>query len=75
MYEGLTVIDADAHKIENPLIMLDYLQPKFRDRLGLVIDSLGDQRAKLVDINPVTGFPNPRAWEKEAFVTSTPTPP
>ena len=74
MYEGLTVIDADAHKIENPLIMLDYLQPKFRDRLGLVIDSLGDQRAKLVDINPVTGekefirmFPQPQGMGKGGF--------
>ena len=79
MYEGLTVIDADAHKIENPLIMLDYLQPKFRDRLGLVIDSLGDQRARLVDINPVTGekefirmFPQPQGMGKGGFRTLHP---
>lgn len=74
MYEGLVVIDADAHKLENPLILRDYLEPEYRDRIGLVIDSLGDQRAKLIDFNPATGkndflrmFPQPQGLGKGGF--------
>ena len=66
MYDGLLVIDADAHKLENPLILRDYLDPAYRDRIGLIIDKLGDQRVKIVDFNPKTGekdlmqlFPQP----------------
>lgn len=43
MYQGLLFIDADAHKLENPLIMRDYLEPEYRDRVGLVVDSLFPQ--------------------------------
>ncbi|MBD1940659.1 amidohydrolase family protein [Microcoleus sp. FACHB-68] len=74
MYDGLLVIDADAHKIENPLIMRDYLEPEYRDRLGLVVDSLGDQRARVMDFNPATGkkdfmrmFPQPQGFGKGGF--------
>ncbi len=74
MYQGLKVIDADAHKLENPLILRDYLEPEYRDRLGLVIDSLGDQRAKVIDFNPATGkndflrmFPQPQGLGKGGF--------
>lgn len=74
MYEGLLVIDADAHKLENPLVLRDYIEPKYRDRVGLVVDSLGDQRAKVVDINPATGtadfvrmFPQPQGLGKGGF--------
>lgn len=74
MYDGLLVIDADAHKIENPLIMRDYLEPEYRDRLGLVVDSLGDQRARVMDFNPATGkkdfmrmFPQPQGLGKGGF--------
>jgi uncharacterized protein len=74
MYQGLLVIDADAHKLENPLIMRDYLEPEYRDRIGLVVDSLGDQRAKIVDFNPDTGkadlvqmFPKPHGLGKGVF--------
>ena len=74
MYEGLLVIDADAHKIENPLVMRDYLEPEYRDRVGLVVDSLGDQRGKIVDFNPETGkndfvrmFPQPQGLGKGGF--------
>jgi predicted TIM-barrel fold metal-dependent hydrolase len=74
MYDGLLVIDADAHKLENPLIFLDYLEPEYRDRVGLVVDSLGDQRAKIVDYNPATGqndlvhlFPKPDGLGKGVF--------
>jgi predicted TIM-barrel fold metal-dependent hydrolase len=55
MYEGLLVVDADAHKIENPLIVLDYLEAEYRDRIGLVVDSIGEQRVKVLDFNPATG--------------------
>ncbi|MBM0741354.1 amidohydrolase family protein [Phormidium sp. CLA17] len=79
MYEGLLVIDADAHKIENPLVMLDYLEPQYRDRLGLIIDSLGDQRIKIMDFNPKTGqndlvqlFPQPSGLGKGGFRTLHP---
>jgi len=51
MYQGLLVIDADAHKLENPLVR-DYLSRSI-DRIGLVVD-LGDQRARIVDFNPAT---------------------
>ncbi|PZV11533.1 MAG: amidohydrolase [Leptolyngbya sp.] len=79
MYDGLLVIDADAHKIENPLVMLDYLEPQYRDRLGLIIDSLGDQRIKIMDFNPKTGqndlaqlFPQPTGLGKGGFRTLHP---
>lgn len=74
MYQGLLVIDADAHKLENPLVMRDYLEPEYRDRIGLVIDSLGDQRARIIDFNPATGkndflrmFPQPQGMGKGGF--------
>jgi predicted TIM-barrel fold metal-dependent hydrolase len=74
MYQGLLVIDADAHKLENPLVLRDYIEPEYRDRIGLVIDSLGDQRARIVDFNPATGkndfmrmFPQPQGLGKGGF--------
>lgn len=74
MYKGLLVIDADAHKIENPLVMREYLEPEYRDRVGLIVDSLGDQRGKVVDFNPETGkndfvrmFPQPQGLGKGGF--------
>jgi len=74
MYQGLLVIDADAHKIENPLVLRDYLEPEYRDRIGLAIDGLGDQRARIVDFNPATGendlmrmFPQPQGLGKGGF--------
>lgn len=79
MYDGLLVIDADAHKLENPLIMRDYLEPEYRDRIGLVIDNLGDQRVKIMDFNPKTGandlaqlFPQPSGLGKGGFRTLHP---
>jgi uncharacterized protein len=74
MYQGLLVIDADAHKLENPLVLRDYIEPEYRDRIGLVIDSLGDQRARIVDYNPATKkndfmrmFPQPQGLGKGGF--------
>ncbi|MBD2462547.1 amidohydrolase family protein [Oscillatoria sp. FACHB-1407] len=74
MYQGLLVIDADAHKLENPLVMLDYLEPEYRDRIGLTVDRLNDQRIKIMDFNPATGqndlirlFPQPEGLGKGGF--------
>lgn len=74
MYNDLLVIDADAHKLENPLILRNYLEPEYRDRVGLVVDSLGDQRARIVDYNPQTKendfvrmFPQPQGLGKGGF--------
>ncbi|MBO9997600.1 MAG: amidohydrolase family protein [Cyanobacteria bacterium SID2] len=74
MYDGLLVIDADAHKVENPLILREYVEPEYRDRIGMIVDSLGDQRAKVVDTNPETGkpdfvriFPKPQGFGKGGF--------
>lgn len=74
MYDGLLVIDADAHKMENPLVLRDYVEPEYRDRVGLVVDNLGDQRAKILDYNPATGkndlvqmFPKPQGLNRGVF--------
>lgn len=74
MYDGLLVIDADAHKLENPLLLRDYIEPEYRDRVSLVVDSLGDQRVKMLDANPETGkadfsrmFPQPEGLGKGGF--------
>lgn len=74
MYEGLLVIDADAHKLENPLVLRDYVPSDYHDRIGLVIDQLGDQRAKIIDVHPATGkpdflrmFPQPQGLGKGGF--------
>lgn len=55
MYDGLKVIDADAHKLENPIVFTNYLEPPFRDRISLIVDSLGDQRVQFLDYNAATG--------------------
>jgi predicted TIM-barrel fold metal-dependent hydrolase len=79
MYQGLPVIDADAHKLENPLVLRDYIEPEYRDRIGLVSDSLGDLRARIIDFNPATGkndftrmFPQPQGMGKGGFRTLHP---
>ncbi|NJR50703.1 MAG: amidohydrolase family protein [Leptolyngbyaceae cyanobacterium CSU_1_3] len=74
MYQGLLVIDADAHKLENPLVIRDYIEQEYCDRVGLIVDSLGDQRMRVVDFNPATGendlvrlFPQPQGLGKGGF--------
>lgn len=74
MYQGLLVIDADAHKLENPLVIRDYIPQEYRDRVGLIVDQLGDQRMRIVDYNPATGkndlvrfFPQPQGLGKGGF--------
>ncbi len=74
MYQGLLVVDADAHKLENPLIIRDYIPEEYRDRVGLIVDNLGDQRMRVIDFNPQTGqndlvrlFPQPQGLGKGGF--------
>jgi predicted TIM-barrel fold metal-dependent hydrolase len=43
------VIDADAHKCENPLVFLDYVDPAYRGRIGFVRDRWGEQRIRILD--------------------------
>ena len=74
MYDGLLVIDADAHKLENPINFADHIDPAFRDRIRLTVDGLGDQRVQITDFNPETGksdlpriFPQPEGLGKGGF--------
>ncbi|MCY7321192.1 MAG: amidohydrolase family protein, partial [Phormidesmis sp. CAN_BIN36] len=74
MFQDLLVIDADAHKIENPLVIRDYIEPQYRDRVGLIVDNLGDQRMRIMDFNPATGkndlerlYPQPQGLGKGGF--------
>ena len=79
MYEGLFVIDADAHKMENPVIFFDYLEPAFRHRLRSRTDRWGQPRLVVMDRNPRTGrpdlervFPQPDGPGKGAFAAIHP---
>ena len=51
------VIDADSHKCENPVVFLDYVPAPFRDRISFVRDRYGEQRIRIVDLDPRTGRP------------------
>src|SRR5262249_303939 len=44
MYDGLLVVDADAHKMENPVLFFDYLDPRYRERLSSRTDRHGQPR-------------------------------
>jgi predicted TIM-barrel fold metal-dependent hydrolase len=79
MYDGLRVVDADAHKMENPVVFFDYLDPAYRDRLGSRVDRYGQQRLVIHDFNPATGrndlervFPQPDGPGKGAFAAIHP---
>jgi predicted TIM-barrel fold metal-dependent hydrolase len=79
MYDGLPVIDADAHKMENPVVFFDYLDPAYRDRLFSRTDRYGEQRLVVRDFNPRTGrpdlervFPQPDGPGKGAFAAFHP---
>jgi uncharacterized protein len=74
MYDGLLVIDADSHKMENPVVFFDYLEAPFRDRLFSRTDRWGQQRLVIRDFNPATGrtdlervFPQPDGPGKGAY--------
>jgi predicted TIM-barrel fold metal-dependent hydrolase len=74
MFRGAPVIDADSHKIENPLLFLEYVEPPYRDRLRTVVDQYGEQRVAIVDRHPRTGaadfvrlYPQPDGLGKGAY--------
>ena len=74
MYDGLPVIDADSHKMENPVLFFDYLEAPYRDRVYSKTDRYGQQRLAIRDFNPQTGrndlerlFPQPDGPGKGAF--------
>src|SRR5262245_37049335 len=74
MYDGLLVIDADSHKMENPVVFFDYVDSAFRDRLSSRTDRYGQQRLVIHDRDPRTGrpdlerlFPQPDGPGKGAF--------
>jgi predicted TIM-barrel fold metal-dependent hydrolase len=73
MYDGLPVIDADAHKMENPVVFFDYLDARFRDRLTSRLDRWGQQRLVIHDRDRRTGatlervFPQPDGPGKGAY--------
>ena len=52
MYDGLLVIDADAHKMENPVVFFDYLDAPYRARLSSRTDRYGQQRLVIRDLDP-----------------------
>ena len=74
MYDGLLVIDADSHKMENPVVFVDYLDAPYRERLFSRTDRWGQQRLVIRDLNPATGghdlervFPQPEGPGKGAY--------
>src|SRR5438094_548157 len=78
MYDGLLVIDADAHKMENPVVFFDYLDAPYRDRLASRTDRYGQPRLVVRDRDPRTGaelervFPQPDGPGKGAVAAIHP---
>src|SRR5437879_13898116 len=78
MYDGLLVIDADAHKMENPVVFFDYLDAAHRDRLASRTDRYGQPRLVVHDRDPRTGaalervFPQPDGPGKGALAALHP---
>jgi predicted TIM-barrel fold metal-dependent hydrolase len=73
MHDGLLVLDADSHKMENPVVFFDYVDANFRDRLYSRQDRFGQQRLVIRDRDPRTGahvervFPQPEGAGKGAY--------
>jgi predicted TIM-barrel fold metal-dependent hydrolase len=55
MWHGQLVIDADAHKCENPVVFCDYIEAPFRARFSLLRDRFGEQRFCILDRDPQSG--------------------
>src|SRR5262245_25485203 len=79
MYDGLLVVDADAHKMENPVVFFDYLDARYRGRLSSRTDRHGQPRLVIRDLDPRTGrpeldrvFPQPEGAGKGAFAAIPP---
>ena len=74
MFRGAPVIDADSHKIENPVVFLDYVDAHYRGRVRVITDQYGEQRVAITDRNPHTGandlvrlYPQPDGFGKGAY--------
>jgi predicted TIM-barrel fold metal-dependent hydrolase len=74
MIDGLLVIDADAHKMENPVVFFDYLEAPYREKIFSRTDRHGQQRLVIRDFNPRTRandlervFPQPEGAGKGAY--------
>ena len=79
MHDGMLVIDADSHKMENPFVFFDYLPAEYRGRMSPCIDKYGERRLLIRDFNPRTGandlervFPQPEGAGKGAFAAIHP---
>lgn len=79
MYRDHPVIDADSHKIENPVTFLDYIEAPYRDRVRVTPDRYGEQRIEILDLNPATDrpdlvrlYPQPDGFGKGAFAAYHP---
>jgi uncharacterized protein len=57
MFQGAPVIDADSHKIENPVVFIDYIERPYRDRVQVVKDKYGEQRIAITDKHPYSDAP------------------
>ncbi|MFM7203615.1 MAG: amidohydrolase family protein [Myxococcota bacterium] len=55
MFDGLPVIDGDSHKVENWVILLEYLPTAYQDRVRPTVCEQGYARVMLLDYNPATG--------------------
>ncbi len=55
LFDGHPVIDGDSHKVENRVILLEFLPAQFRDRIRPELCSRGYSRIAFYDYNPETG--------------------
>lgn len=63
MIDGRPIIDADSHKCENPAVFFDFIPREHRSRFTLVRDRYGEQRFRILDVDPRTGRPElPRVF-------------
>ena len=74
MFRGAPVIDADSHKIENPITFLEYIERPYRERVRVVHDQYGEQRIAIDDRHPFTHaptfarlYPQPDGFGKGAY--------
>lgn len=67
------VIDADSHKCENPAVFFDFVPGPYRHRISLLRDRYGEQRFRILDIDPESGRPElPRVFlQPEGFGKGT----
>lgn len=74
MFRDAPVIDADAHKLENPLVFLDYVAAPYRGRVRLVAGARGEARLEVSDRLPggtsvrrLVPEPDPRGEDRSPY--------